>query len=406
MKSVAKELALVRTLRVAGMAVAVLLCFGSVAWSQTGYGRQWDSVPVRDPVVTYVETAAHDIDYARRWAAYRMSTAEVQKAVADYTKRRGQKLYKELLEYGESPAEAMTIVGPLLSDEPAEMSVPTALALAKAATTRGKVSVTHQAEGMGREKKCFGTGFFITGDGHILTCEHVVRGASSFCIKSPSGAIPAKLVKTDRSIDIALLKVDGAFRALPVAPIPTVKLGDEVFTVGFPNPDLQGTEPKLTRGEISSMAGIRDNPQYFQISVPVQPGNSGGALVNESGDVVGIVTARLDDAATYESSGALPQNVNYALKGSLVHSFLEKVPELSGKLEAPHSARGRDKAALAAENAAVLIIAEMDSTPASPEASSDSGAERTPWIAGKEQYNRLASGTIYRNKNGSLYRKP
>ena len=177
-------------------------------------------------------------------------------------------------------------------------------------------------------------------------------------IKSARGSLPARLIKKDRTIDLALLKVDGAFRALPVAAQPRVKLGDAVFTIGFPNPQVQGVEPKLTRGEISSMAGAWDNPRCFQLSVPVQPGNSGGALVDECGNAVGVVTSRLDDVATYQASGALPQNVNYAVKGGLVYSFLSGVPELSGKLKAPRTARDREAASGAAERAAVLVVAK------------------------------------------------
>ncbi|MGO8926857.1 MAG: trypsin-like peptidase domain-containing protein [Limisphaerales bacterium] len=219
----------------------------------------------------------------------------------------------------------------------------------------GHISPTPEiAEGKG----CLGTGFFVTEDGYFVTCEHVVRGATSFHVRSPSGSLPARLIKKDRTIDVAVLRVDGAFRALPVAAQPRVKLGEAVFTVGFPNPVVQGVEPKLTRGEISSMAGIRDNPRYYQISVPVQPGNSGGALLDECGNAVGVVTSRLDDVATYQESGALPQNVNYAVKGGLVYSFLSGVPELSGKLKAPGTARDREAASGAAERAAVLVVAE------------------------------------------------
>jgi S1-C subfamily serine protease len=203
-----------------------------------------------------------------------------------------------------------------------------------------------------------GTGFFVTDDGYLVTCEHVVRGATSFRIRSPAGTITAKLVKKDQTIDLAVLKVNGVFRALPVAPQPRVRLGDGVFTIGFPNPDLQGVEPKLTRGEISSMAGVRDNPGYFQISVPVQPGNSGGALVDECGNVVGVVNARLDDVAAFKSSGAFPQNVNYAVKGGLLWKFLKTVPELSTKFKAQSKVRDREAASDAAERAAVLVIAE------------------------------------------------
>lgn len=207
-------------------------------------------------------------------------------------------------------------------------------------------------------KGAAGTGFFVSDDGYLITCEHVVRGAASFHVKTTEGSIAAKLVKKDRAMDVALLKITGAFRAMPVAPEPRVKLGDSVFTIGFPNPAVQGVEPKLTRGEISSMAGIRDNPRHFQVSVQVQPGNSGGALVDERGNVVGVVTSRLNDLAAYESSGALPQNVNYAVKSEFLYGFLSAIPELSGKLKSPHTKSDREAASAAAERAAVLVIAE------------------------------------------------
>lgn len=211
---------------------------------------------------------------------------------------------------------------------------------------------------LSEETMSAGTGFFVTDDGYLVTCEHVVRGATSLHVRLSGRSIPAKLVKKDRTVDLALLKVNGTFQALPVSREPRIKLGAGVFTIGFPNPDVQGVEPKLTRGEISSLAGIRDNPRCFQISVPVQPGNSGGALVDESGNVVGVVTAKLDDVATYKSSGSFPQNVNYAIKGNLVRAFLDTVPELAGKLKAPRTAKDREAASVAAERAAVLVITE------------------------------------------------
>jgi len=92
------------------------------------------------------------------------------------------------------------------------------------------------------------------------------------------------------------------------------KVGDPVFTLGYPNVIIQGTEPKYTEGTISSLTGVGNNPRWFQISLPVQPGNSGGPLVDEHGQVVGIVNARLDDFKALATSGVLPQNVNYAIK--------------------------------------------------------------------------------------------
>ncbi|HZM01882.1 MAG TPA: serine protease, partial [Candidatus Saccharimonadales bacterium] len=76
---------------------------------------------------------------------------------------------------------------------------------------------------------------------------------------------------------------------LLIAASRSAHLGGTVATIGFPDPSLQGFSPKLAKGEIASLSGAGDDPRYFQISVPVQPGNSGGALVDERGNVIGIV---------------------------------------------------------------------------------------------------------------------
>ena len=120
-----------------------------------------------------------------------------------------------------------------------------------------------------------------------------------------------------------------------------MNLGGTVATVGFPDIGLQGFAPKilfrLAKGEIASLSGAGDDPRYFQISVPCQPGNSGGALVDERGNVIGIVSAKLDASVALAASGALPENVNYAVKSSLLLSFLESVPDVAAKLKAPKS---------------------------------------------------------------------
>jgi len=134
-----------------------------------------------------------------------------------------------------------------------------------------------------------------------------------------------------------LLKTEGKFAALPVATSRAVKLGGTVATVGFPNIGLQGFEPKLAKDEIASLTGIQDDARYFQISVPVQPGNSGGALVDQRGNVVGVVSAKLSARAALYTSGELPENVNYAVKSSFLLGFLESVPNVSAKLKEPNT---------------------------------------------------------------------
>ena len=197
--------------------------------------------------------------------------------------------------------------------------------------------------------KFTGTGFFITDDGYLLTSAHVIEKAVRIEIITEGRVLAAHLVKSDAANDVALLKVNGTYKPVPLVPSRSAKLGDSVFTVGFPNTLVQGIEPKLTKGEVSSLAGAQDDPRHFQISVPVQPGNSGGPLADRSGNVIGIVTARLGDLATLKITGSLPQNVNYALKSSFVTAFLETLPEINPKLKAQRPAKERPFSEIADE---------------------------------------------------------
>jgi len=136
-----------------------------------------------------------------------------------------------------------------------------------------------------------------------------------------------------------------------------VKMGSTVATVGFPNIGLQGFAPKLAKGEIAALSGAQDDARYFQISVPVQPGNSGGALVDDRGNAVGVVAAKLSAEAALAMSGALPENVNYAVKSSLLINFLESVPEVAAKLKEPRTKdRKFEDVVQSAEKAAVLVL--------------------------------------------------
>jgi len=205
-----------------------------------------------------------------------------------------------------------------------------------------------------------GTGFFITEDGFLVTNAHVVRDGTKVRVLTSAGLIAAKVIKVDSANDLALLKAEGKFAALPVAASRAVKLGGTVATVGFPNIGLQGFAPKLAKGEIASLSGASDDPRYFQISVPVQPGNSGGALVDERGNVVGVVSAKLNALTALSTSGELPENVNYAVKSSFLLGFLESVPEVSAKLKEPKSLQAAtpkfEDVVKSEEQAAVLVL--------------------------------------------------
>jgi TPR repeat protein len=205
--------------------------------------------------------------------------------------------------------------------------------------------------------KFSGTGFFITDDGYLISNYHVVKDATKVRLLTSAGLIDAKVVQVDAANDLALLKADGRFAPLPIAASRTVALGGTVATIGFPNIGMQGFAPKLAKGEIASLSGAADDPRYFQISVPVQPGNSGGALVDERGNVIGIVSAKLNASAALAASGSLPENVNYAVKSSLLLSFLESVPAVSAKLKEPVTAdRKFEDVVKSAQDAAVLVL--------------------------------------------------
>ena len=100
-----------------------------------------------------------------------------------------------------------------------------------------------------------------------------------------------------------------------------------------------------------------DDPRYFQISVPLQPGNSGGALVDERGNVIGVVAAKLNARMALFTSGMLPENVNYAVKSSFLLSFLKSVPAVAAKLKEPSTKDRRfEDVVQSAEKAAVLVL--------------------------------------------------
>lgn len=203
------------------------------------------------------------------------------------------------------------------------------------------------------------TGFFVTEDGYLVSNFHVVKDAGEIFLITPAGTVPAEVVKVDEASDLALLKTTGKFSALPVADSHQVKLGSPVITVGFPVPPLMGFSAKFSKGDIAALAGFSDEPLCFQVSVPVQPGNSGGALLDGCGNVVGIVShiISIDREKNLQSNGCLLQNVNFAIKSRYLLRLLESVPEVSSKLITPGTEEKKaEDISASAEKASVPIL--------------------------------------------------
>lgn len=168
-----------------------------------------------------------------------------------------------------------------------------------------------------------GTGFVVA-PGRAMTNAHVVQDCRGLHIRAPGGAeLPARVLASDRQRDLALLEVTGeAGPALAFRRDPNVRRGETVVTYGFPLAGLLSSGPTLTTGEISALAGLGDDQRQYQISAPVQPGNSGGPLLDSGGNVVGVIVSKLNAQRVAQRTGDIPQNVNFAVKGSEALAFL------------------------------------------------------------------------------------
>jgi S1-C subfamily serine protease len=183
-----------------------------------------------------------------------------------------------------------------------------------------------------------GTGFLISTDGYIATNFHVIDESSELEVVFPSEngfvTYKATVYLNDKTNDISILRInDDNFEKLNYLPYELsekYEVGDEVFTIGYPHPDIMGTESKLTTGIINSLSGFDNDNTCVQISVPVQPGNSGGPLFNSKGNIVGITTSTLNSIFMAKYKGNIPQNVNYAVKTEYL-KVLTKSLHLDGK---------------------------------------------------------------------------
>jgi len=131
----------------------------------------------------------------------------------------------------------------------------------------------------------------------------------------------ARVERASADLDLATLAVPGATGITPLPIAGDATLGMHVFTIGFPFPSMLGFDPKFSEGSVSGLSGLGQRWLY-QISVPVQPGNSGGPLVDDEGQVVGVIVAKLRADKVKAITGVDPENVNFAIKGTSLMTFL------------------------------------------------------------------------------------
>ena len=172
-----------------------------------------------------------------------------------------------------------------------------------------------------------GSGFVVSKNAHIVTNNHVVADCVGDIHGNLAGQAPVKLrvVSTDEENDLALLQGTKKFKEKDIATIraSAVNSGDQVVAIGYPLHGLLTSDLTVTTGIISSLAGVHNDTRFLQISAPVQPGNSGGPLHDTSGNIVGVVTAKLNALRIAKATGDIPENINFAIKTGALRDFLD-----------------------------------------------------------------------------------
>jgi S1-C subfamily serine protease len=172
-------------------------------------------------------------------------------------------------------------------------------------------------------KSSTGTLFVVSKTGHAITNQHVINGCSELRIKGREGV--AKLVTDDKANDLALLQIQG-----PVADFASIasdpsklRQGEDVLVFGFPLNAVLSSSVNLTPGIVSALTGFGNDTNQIQITAPIQPGSSGSPVMNKKGNLVGVVAMKLSDTKMAQATGQVGQNVNFAVSGQTLRTFLD-----------------------------------------------------------------------------------
>jgi Tfp pilus assembly protein PilF len=202
----------------------------------------------------------------------------------------------------------------------------------------------------GHSETSTGTGFAVSQNGDVVTNEHVI----SDCTISETGTLKAHqggrdyigtVRASDKNVDLAIVRLrpivaESQARLSEIAVLrqsPPLRPGEHAIAYGFPLSGALASDGNLTIGNVSALRGLGDDPKYIQITTPIQPGNSGGPLLDGSGNVIGVTAAKLDAITIMRAIGDVPQNINFAIELGTLKRFLRdhgvSVQEASSKEE-------------------------------------------------------------------------
>lgn len=170
----------------------------------------------------------------------------------------------------------------------------------------------------------YGSGFYVNPLGNIVTNEHVIDGCSEVRYNDKKVVIVAK----DGRNDLAVLKTTSLPNAYLKLQKSDAGLADEIIAAGYPFGDTLSSSLKVTKGIVSSLVGLDNDTSRIQTDAALQPGNSGGPIVNSKGDVVAVAVAKLDAGFALDNFGVLPELTNFGIKISTLKSFLrsQRIP--------------------------------------------------------------------------------
>lgn len=171
-----------------------------------------------------------------------------------------------------------------------------------------------------------GTGW-LAAAAKVVTNHHVVAGCRALRVQSPRGAAGARLLGFDRDSDLALLDVPALSDARPATlrAAGGAVLGEQIMFAGFPLRAFVSDELHVSTGIVSALAGPKGDRRYIQLGAAVQPGDSGGPVMDGSGQVIAVVTGTLNPAPVERATGLPPQNVGFAVRGERVRRFLDSL---------------------------------------------------------------------------------
>jgi hypothetical protein len=206
------------------------------------------------------------------------------------------------------------------------------------------------------EPKSTGSGFVVSAAGHLLTNQHVVDSCARLTVQATGGRRPATVVRADTRNDLALLKMqDKAAAQAHFREGRGIRSGDSVVVLGYPLSGLLASEANVTTGTVSALSGPGDDSRLMQITAPVQPGNSGGPILDSAGNIVGIVVSKLDALKVAAAIGDIPQNVNFGIHASVARTFLDA----NGvDYQTAPAERTLDPATIAAQAKAYTVLVE------------------------------------------------